>query len=43
VKVTITLNDIMSFGEAWTQVQDAVYDKHTTKIYRALRPFEEDE
>ena len=39
MKVKITLNDITSFGEAWTKVQDAAYGKHTTKIYRALRPF----
>lgn len=39
MKVKITLNDITSFGEAWTKIQDAVYGKHTTKIYRALRPF----
>ena len=39
MKVSVTLNDITSFGEAWTKIQDAVYGKHTTKIYRALRPF----
>jgi len=43
MKVSVTLNDITSFGDAWTKIQDAVYGKYTTKIYRALRPFEEDE
>ena len=37
--MTITLGDIDSFGDAWTDIKEKTYGKMTTKIYRALRPF----
>lgn len=39
MKVTVTLNDISSFGKSWESVRAATYGKHTVRIYRALRPF----